>query len=809
MVDQNEIHRMARSNDVEKRKKAVKELKNDFAILKDKKQAWSDLHLLTEDKIYYVRWDAASAIGSVFSYIPDKEQGWNDLMRLTQDIDRHVRWGASSALGMAFSNFYDKKKGWDDLHRLTQNKDINVRAGAASSLGMAFSHIPDKEQSWNDLHRLTQDNDDSIRWEATSALGMAFSHISDKKKGWNDLHRLTQDNDDSVRWVSIRALSMAFSHIPDKKQGWDDLIRLTQDNDNSVRRDATSALGSAFSHMLEKKQAWENLQWLTLDNDNDVRASAYHSMGKASIFKAANAENDFDFKKEMEEAIRYFEKSSEQGTYSNPAKFCLPFYRSFYTLTFKKGETETEVQKYLSEAKRAVEGSQNKEKLLEAVENLGNALKEAQKVRDFDTVKSDLNAYRRYCERAAEMLDEVENKVPGATRLVRKGLPIIDERIKGIRSDIQEKTKALCRKTKGTPLEELGSETVISARELATSDIKMYQVLEKIGKKLNKFCEYLPDDKKKSICEKIQGAKNLDILAQAETIDEGFDYMLLHFPIPQITSVHVEERQKDIIRIATIQFNFELTEFFPPTLIKKEECKKKIILALETAKSLGADTVCLPELCMCEEWIQDLKQAYPQMIIIAGSYYKNDFNECPVIMNKEVPCQSKKSPSFFEDPEITGSGMKSGEKIFRYSTRYGTFSVLICRDFLNYARFCDHIDIIFCPSFNDIKGIERFHEFASTNVTNTPSYILISNTALHGGTSIFGQLHRNYFKHLIKNGCKKKDEDSYKLCELEKGFEGLIIADFDLVHKSPQLQTPGDPNKVIKSVKNIRKIKFS
>jgi hypothetical protein len=46
-----------------------------------------------------------------------------------------------------------------------------------------------------------------------------------------------------------------------------------------------------------------------------------------------------------------------------------------------------------------VEGSEIKEKLLEAVENLGNALTEVHKARDFNDLKSDLNAYRRYCDR--------------------------------------------------------------------------------------------------------------------------------------------------------------------------------------------------------------------------------------------------------------------------------------------------------------------------------------------------------------------------------------------------------------------------
>ncbi len=189
-----------------------------------------------------------------------------------------------------------------------------------------------------------------------------------------------------------------------------EIHRMANSRDVEVRKEAAEQLRKNFADLPDKKQAWKDLIKLTSDNYRDVRASTYHSLGKASIFKAANAENEIDLKKEMEAAIGYFEKSSRQVIWSNPAKFCIPFYRSFFTLIFKKAETEAEVQKYIAEAKSVVEGSESKEKLLEAVENLGNALKEAQKARDFNDVRSDLNAYRRYCERAFELLDTMEEK---------------------------------------------------------------------------------------------------------------------------------------------------------------------------------------------------------------------------------------------------------------------------------------------------------------------------------------------------------------------------------------------------------------
>lgn len=105
-----------------------------------------------------------------------------------------------------------------------------------------------------------------------------------------------------------------------------------------------------------------------------------------------------------------------------------------------------------------------KKKLLEAIENLGNALKEAQKVRNFNEKKSDLNASRRYCERACELLETTKKKCRGASRLIRKGLPIIDDRIKGIIAEIKEKAKALCKQVKDTEYKEIGQQAILSGR---------------------------------------------------------------------------------------------------------------------------------------------------------------------------------------------------------------------------------------------------------------------------------------------------------------------------------------------------------
>ena len=141
----------------------------------------------------------------------------------------------------------------------------------------------------------------------------------------------------------------------------------------------------------------------------------------------------------------------------NPAQFCLPFYRSFYEIISEKQEAKEEVDKYLAEAKNAVKGSKSKKLLFEVVNNLANALKEVQNPEnmDLEAKKSELNFYRKYCDRAAELLRDTEEKAPFATITMRKGLPILDRKLKSLIEEIKEKANTACQVSQGTPTREV------------------------------------------------------------------------------------------------------------------------------------------------------------------------------------------------------------------------------------------------------------------------------------------------------------------------------------------------------------------
>jgi len=496
--------------DSDVRRRAASALGSAFQYVTDKEQATKDLLVLTKDKDSSVRRGVASALGSAFQYVTDKEQATKDLLALTKDKDSIVRRGAASALGSAFQYVTDKEQATKDLLALTKDKDSSVRQRTASALGPAFQYVTDKEQATKDLLALTKDKDNSMRRGAAYSLGPAFQYVTDKKQATKDLLALTKDKDSIVRRGAASALGSAFQYVTDKEQATKDLLALTKDEDSIVRRGAASTLSPAFQHVTDKEQATKDLLTLTKDKVSYVRLYANYSLGKISIYRATEAESEERLQEEMDKAIGYFEKSLQESKDFNPAEFCLPFYRSYNAVIFRQEMAEEEIERNLEEAKHAVAGSKSKEKLLEAVENLANALQEAQKLQSLDEIKSDLNAYRRYCDRTVELLDATEGKAPGAAMLVRRGLPIIDERIKSISTEIQEKTEELCKETVDTPLEDLGKEVnkIGQGLLLVRNPIGLEKSVGNLEFALSDICNRMGGNEKGEACKLLEKSKN-------------------------------------------------------------------------------------------------------------------------------------------------------------------------------------------------------------------------------------------------------------------------------------------------------------
>lgn len=276
-----------------------------------------------------------------------------------------------------------------------------------------------------------------------------------------------------------------------------------------------------------------------------------------------------------------------------------------------------------------------------------------------------------------------------------------------------------------------------------------------------------------------------------------------------IISDIIFQEKKEIVRVGTVQIDFSLVkDKFPPEIENKEATKNKIMRALEIASHEGVNIVCLPELCMCAEWVPEIEKLYKDMIIIAGSYYDKKNRNVSFVINSNDKPQVKMTPSISEKSFCTHR-MECGKKINIYETKFGKFSVLICRDFINHVnRSEEKVDMIFVPSYNPPSGVDSFHEAANIYIKTTPSYVIISNVAKFGGTSVFGILNWDLFPSLREAGHKDEDDNTYKLCRVKSEQEEIIIADLNLVHKSAQIPTPGNPDHEIHPVYIINRIKI-
>ena len=375
-----------------------------------------------------------------------------------------------------------------------------------------------------------------VRWKAADALGTAFSQVPDKDQAWQDLLSLTQDEDSYVRVEAAYSLGTAFSQVPDKDQAWKDLLSLTQDEDSYVRWGAAHSLGTAFSEVPDKNQAWRDLHKLTNDRDDRVRMHAYHSLGRASVFNATETSDKAALKRELEAAVAYFEKSSHEQDYG-PARFCYPFYQTYLAIAFQEAK-EDEVQRYLTEAKAAVCGSESKDELFKAVENLAGALQEAQRLKDrsVQEVASELNTYRLYCEKAAEYMAAAEDKAPGAVKLMRRCNPLLEDRIRAIIAEIQEKAR------------QISPEIGRAARCLSLEDpIKVHQCCMRMATALRDSCKRLPEGKKELTC---------GVLADIEKDEElsvvlGKIELAMAYTLPEIEA----DRKEMLDRLKNIEFS--------------------------------------------------------------------------------------------------------------------------------------------------------------------------------------------------------------------------------------------------------------
>jgi len=89
-------------------------------------------------------------------------------------------------------------------------------------------------------------------------------------------------------------------------------------------------------------------------------------------------------------------------------------------------------------------------------------------------MRGELNFYKKYCDRAAELMRDAEDSAPFATIAMKKGLPILDRNLKELLEEIQKKAKIACKESKDTAAEAIVCEINTEIQNFINDDQKQY-----------------------------------------------------------------------------------------------------------------------------------------------------------------------------------------------------------------------------------------------------------------------------------------------------------------------------------------------
>jgi hypothetical protein len=226
--------------------------------------------------------------------------------------------------------------------------------------------------------------------------------------------------------------------------------------------------------------------------------------------------------------------------------------------------------------------------LLEIVENLANALKEVQNLESMglEAKKGELNFYRQYCDRATELMIDIERTAPSATIVMRKGLPLLDRKLKSLLEDIQKKTEIISEQTKGTPFEELGS-------DLNQNSQFLLQVRDPVGFKkqvnsmqntMRAICSKFPEGQKGEACEL------LEMMYAEQSIEDKIPLManiLSKFSYQLDMTAHLNRIETKLDKLSCIRYDIFKIKLNSHNVISNLEAVKKELEKLNEIVSLN------------------------------------------------------------------------------------------------------------------------------------------------------------------------------------------------------------------------------
>ena len=359
----------------------------------------------------------------------------------------------------------------------------------------------------------------------------------------------------------------------------------------------------------------------------------------------------------------------------------------------------------------------------------------------------------------------------------------------------------------------------VSSLEIFIESFSKYKSLEEVSKKDEKYfldflksSSYILDGNfTERISEKFNTKTPFKILTAKR-----------EYKKPRIKEILISrESSKNKVRFCLVQLDYNLETLnneFGYIVKERHKIKEKVFEALKISKEKKVDIVVFPELCFEKKWTEEIQNKFEDMIIVGGSYYDSGFNVCPIFINgKAIDQQYKKitpSPKYeSQTSTFMEDGMKSGNTIYVFDTKYGRFSVLTCADYTTNSKdICEvkgGVDFIINPCYD--FNIHRFQHRCNSDCEDfdiiviqvNRSAINIVGNKLYGETCIIGKEDKDILEKLRNNKIKPEDDITLKLSEFNR--ESLIIVDIDFKKK------PTKPTSItyqgIQDIKEVREYK--
>jgi two-component sensor histidine kinase len=301
--------------------------------------------------------------------------------------------------------------------------------------------------------------------------------------------------------------------------------------------------------------------------------------------------------------------------------------------------------------------------LAEIIENISMAIIEVKRLDDssLDLLKFNLNAYKQYCDRAEELLVQTENDAPRAVKLLRKSLPIIDQRIKAILKEIEEKAALFCRTAKDTPLEISGKKTFEEIRGTASIELQdeADRVLKIIMHQVKGNCSILPSTTREQVCELLDISEKMGPLEKGIAISSAIGSMATYAQELKESTEKAQEFTDELMNRVTSKLNeidFRILRLSQLSSNVATDSSETILLLKGMKGQLEHLAALEPELELLHRNLDDIGlksnlQEKDQAIITIAKDLEQLLEELPLMLDKDTlsnKLEEFKEPMFWK-----------------------------------------------------------------------------------------------------------------------------------------------------------------